>query len=307
MYTADNHTYHVPYVLTVMLLGISNSHFFLFLKDSFVNRTSPQQKKSPVPQAQAVPQQVQAVPQHVPSPNMPIIDVTSTSSNITKTALPITSSNFVPMNNNIPKPKRNKPIVIRAKLAELEKRKSPVENAAPTSLNVDSSTNIINNIPQNNVNNVYQPASAKTVPVVFPGYPASSPDQNDLRLKNNPAAPVTMQSNVCMSNGMPVMQQVLIRAAPQQIQVPANGQIVFAQPQNTVRLYNKEQNVQILNNVGQVRQMSQGFGKVIPQFIAPGQVMQVSKDVMPGLHQYQQVSGNNSQTFAQVSLHWFSK
>lgn len=240
-----------------------------------MNSPPPPEKKSPVPQ------EIRPPP-YVPSTNMPcnVASSSSSSPSINKTSVPVTSSRFISSysspQNIVPK---HKPVIVRANKSNIDKT-SPVENVASTSLNTVSNKTSNNTIQQTNVN---QSPSPKTTPIILSRSP---PNQ---RIQNNPMPTVTMQSNICMQNGLPVVQQVIIPAGTQ-LQSTGGQQYVFASPQNTIR------SVQLQNNAGQI---NQGYVKVVPQLLTPSSVMQLSKDGMQSF-QFQTLSPNNTQAFTQV-------
>lgn len=238
-----------------------------------MNSPSPPQKKSPVPQ------EIRPVTYHVPSTNMPSTVASSSSPSINKTSVPVTSSSFISVNSSPQVAPKKKPVIVRANKSIVDNR-SPVENAAPTSLNTISNKSSNSTMQQTNVNQ----SSPKTVPIILSRSP---PNQ---RIHNNPMPTVTMQSNVCMPNGLPVVQQVILPAGTQ---LPSAGQqYVFTTNQNTIR------SVQLQNNAGQI---NQGYMKVVPQLITPASVMQMSKDGVQSF-QFQTLSPNTTQAFTQVIL-----
>lgn len=241
-----------------------------------MNSPPPPEKKSPVPQ------EIRPPP-YVPSTNMPcnVASSSSSSPSINKTSVPVTSSRFISSYSSPQVVPKHKPVIVRANKSNIDKT-SPVENVASTSLNTVSNKTSNNTIQQTNVN---QSPSPKTTPIILSRSP---PNQ---RIQNNPMPTVTMQSNICMQNGLPVVQQVIIPAGTQ-LQSTGGQQYVFASPQNTIR------SVQLQNSAGQI---NQGYMKVVPQLLTPSSVMQLSKDGMQSF-QFQTLSPNNTQAFTQVIM-----
>lgn len=240
-----------------------------------MNSPSPPQKKSPAPQ------EIRPTTFYVPSTNMPsnVASSSSSSPSTNKTSVPATSSSFISANSSPQVVPKKKPVIVRANKSNIDNR-IPVENVASTSLNTISNKTSNSTMQQTNVNQ----SPPKTLPIILSRSP---PNQ---RTHNNPMPTVTMQSNVCMPNGLPVVQQVILPAGTQ---LPSTGQqYIFTSPQNTIR------SVQLQNNAGQI---NQGYMKVVPQLITPASVMQMSKDGMQSF-QFQTLSPNTTQAFTQVIL-----
>lgn len=234
---------------------------------------------------------------------MPYTTTLTSGHNVSKTSLPITSSNFMPVNSqNVNKNKQ----FFRNKGFETGHAKMPTENSmAAFNMNtasVSTSYSNNNNSGAQNSSNVYQTVASKDPPMIFSGYNQLSNSQNNIRLKNIPGTAITTQPNLCASSGMPVVQQVLIPARTQQLTVPDGRQIVFATPQNSLNnMFNQQQNVQVQH----IQEINQGFAKAMPQLVQPSPIVTLSKDAIQSL-QLPIVSQNHSQMYTQVKILLFS-